>query len=137
MLILGSLLCALSADAAPKSGDKAEKPTTELTAKIEALKSSPFKKELQALDKATLILTDVTDEKSAKAAYQKIQLLFRSLPPLLGGSAQELELLAQAQNMVSEQMWKRMNEPYFKTGKLQEIWTLLTDQFSRRSAEPR
>lgn len=128
-LILSVMLCALPAQAAT------EKATTRMTEKIEALKSSPLKKELQALDKAKIILEGVSDEKSAKDAHRKIQMLLRSLPPLLGGSGKDLELLAEAQNMVSEEMWKRVNEPYFKTTNMQEIWTLLIDQFSRPAAD--
>lgn len=98
------------------------------------VKNLVLRKELQALDEAANLLAEVNDEKSAKQAHSKIDRLFRMLPPITGGSAQELDLLARAQNKVSSQMWRLMEEEYFEKAQLQESWTLMTDHFSRPSA---
>lgn len=137
-LLLSAALCSALATAAPtKDKDKEDSTPGPLSAQIEKVKNLKFKHELKALEKAAIILEGVNDEKSARMASNKIQALFRTLPPLLDGTAAELELLAQAQNIVSRQMWARINEPYFESAKLQELWTLMTDQFSRPSAAPR
>lgn len=99
------------------------------------VKDSQLRKELRALDEAAALLAEVNDEKSAKAAYSKIQSHFRNLPPYLKGNAQELNMLAAAQNRVSAHMWRLMSQPFFETAKLQEAWTLMTDPFSRPCAK--
>lgn len=131
LLICTALLALPALGATGKDKDKEAKPESPLAQQIEKVKSSNFKKELKALDEAANILDGVTDEKSAKAACTKIYSLFKNLPPLLGGNAFELDLLAKAQNRVSLYMWQFKKEPFFESVKMQETWTLMTDQFSR------
>lgn len=126
--LLGALLLAPVAPGAPKKVDNP------LQQQIDAVKSNDFKKEITALGEAILQLQEVTDEKTAKAACTKITSLFKNLPPLLGGNANELEQLARAQNRLSLEMWRLMKEPYFENTELQAAWTLMTDPFSRPSA---
>ncbi len=96
-----------------------------------------FGKELAALNEAAGVLAEVKDEETAKDAVRKLSKKFSALPPLLNGTEQDLENLAKAQNTVSRQMIRMQNQPYFESAGLQELWTLITDQFSRRSAERR
>ena len=104
-------------------------PTTRPYADV---KNSQLRKELIALDEAADLLAEVKDDKSAKEACSKINRLFRNLPPLLGGGTRELDLLAKAQNRVSAQMWRLKNEPFFEKYNMQQSWTIMTDQFSRK-----
>ncbi len=46
-------------------------------------------------------------------------------------------MLAKAQNKVNDQMERLMSTAYFVPSGLQEAWTLMTDPFSRRSAQKR
>ena len=96
-----------------------------------------FGKELTALNEAAGMLAEVKDEASAKEIVKKLIHTFSSLPPLLNGNEDDLEKLARAQNAVSRQMMRLKDLPYFESAGLQEAWTLMTDQFSRRSAERR
>ncbi len=77
------------------------------------------------------------DEETAKKTADKLSKTFSALPPLLHGRESELETLAQAQNKVSKQMERLQPMPFFESAGLQEAWTLMTDHFSRRSAERR
>lgn len=131
LLPLCALLCSpmvAQAQAKPKL------PTPPAPKPYADVKNTKLRKELLALDEAAALLAEVNNEKSAKEASRKIERLFHNLPPLLGGSGRELDLLATAQNRVSAQMWRMIKEPYFETMKLQELWTLMTDPFSRPSA---
>lgn len=101
---------------------------------IEKVKDSLFKRELKALDEAAEILEAVNDEASAKKAVIKLNNMFRMLPPPINANQPTLEIWAKAQNRVSFQMWRLQKEPYFEKLKLQEVWTLITDPFSRPSA---
>lgn len=134
--LLSALLCSALASAATTESNDAEEFTGKsiYSAQIEGCKNMKFKQELRALEKAAGILDTVSDERTAKSACQRIRLLFRTLPPLIDGSNQELELLAKVQNLVNRKMWARINEPYFEASELQQVWTLMTDPFSRPSA---
>lgn len=133
-LLLLPLCALLSSPMAAQAQVKPKTPPPPAPKPYADVKNNNFRKELTALDEAAALLAEVNDEKSAKEATRKIERLFRNLPPLLGGNGRELDLLAKAQNRVSAQMWRMKNEPYFETMKLQELWTLITDQFSRPSA---
>ncbi len=108
------------------------------TAKAETkLPKGNFGKEMAALGEAAAMLSKVKDEAAATEAAEQLCKKFAKLPPLLGGSDSELELLAKAQNRVSDQMERLMSSPWFVSSGLQEAWTLMTDHFSRRSAQKR
>ncbi len=94
-------------------------------------------KEMAALGEAATMLAQVKDEAAAREAAEKIRRKFAPLAPILNGSDAELELLAKAQNKVNDQMERLMATEYFVTSGLQDAWTLMTDQFSRRSAQKR
>ncbi len=94
-------------------------------------------KEMAALGEAAGLLAQVKDEAGATQTAEKLCKKFASMPPLLTGTASELELLSKAQNKVSDQMERLMSTPYFVSSGLQEAWTLMTDHFSRRSAQRR
>ena len=96
-----------------------------------------FGRELTALNEAAGMLAEVKDEESAREIAKKLSHTFSALPPLLNGNEEDLETLAKAQNTVSRQMMRLKDQPYFESAGLQEAWTLMTDQFSRRSAERR
>lgn len=101
---------------------------------IEKVKDQLFKRELKALDEAAEILEAVNDEASAKKAVIKLTGVFRMLPPPISANQETLVIWAKAQNRVSFQMRRLMEEPYFEKLKLQALWTLITDPFSRPSA---
>ncbi len=94
-----------------------------------------YGKEVAALNRAAEALAKVKDEASATEVAKALCKEFTRLNPLLGGSDGELMMLSRAQNKVSKEMWKLMAEPYFESSGLQEAWTLMTDQFSRRKAQ--
>lgn len=129
--LLGALLLAPFAQGAPEKPKKVDNP---LQQQIDAAKAPNFKKEITALGEAVLLLQEVTDEKTAKAACTKITSLFKNLDPLLAGNGNDLEQLARAQNRMSVEMWRLTKEPFFEKTALQEAWTLMTDPFSRPSA---
>ena len=62
---------------------------------------------------------------------------FAYLRPLLHGTNAQLEELARAQNKVSAVMWEMMKQPYFESENMQELWTVMTHHFARRSANRR
>lgn len=102
---------------------------------IEKVRNPILKRELKALDEAAEVLEGVTDEASAKKAIIRLTTTFRQLPPTISfGGQQIMEMWAKAQNRVSFQMWRLKEEPYFEKLKLQELWTLISDPFSRPSA---
>ncbi len=90
-----------------------------------------YDREFAALEEAAKLLTTVNSEESAKKAAEKLRALFSPLPAPVKGSEAELMQWARLQNRVSEQMWRLKKEPYWETQKLQEIWTLISDPFSR------
>ncbi len=96
-----------------------------------------FGKEVAALNHAAEELAKVNDEEKAKDVAKALCHKFAYMNPLLGGSEGELLELSRAQNRVSVQMWRLMAEPYFESSRLQEAWTLMVDQFARRSAQNR
>ena len=49
----------------------------------------------------------------------------------------QLEALARAQNKVSDIMWEMMKQPYFESENMQELWTVMTHHYARRSAGAR
>lgn len=100
----------------------------------ERIKDPIFRRELKALEEAAEVLEAVNDESSAKKAVMKLTASFRNLPPPLRADQPMLEMWAKAQNRVSFQMWRLKEEPYFEKLKMQELWTLITDPFSRPSA---
>lgn len=93
-----------------------------------------FKAEITALTEAETMLKTISDAKSAKNVKSKLMHKFSLLRPILGGSDAQLEELARAQNRVSAVMWSLMKEPYFEEENLQELWTVITHHFARRSA---
>ena len=50
---------------------------------------------------------------------------------LQGVRDEELLQWARLQNRVSTEMWRLKKEPFWETQKLQEVWTLISDPFSR------
>lgn len=93
-----------------------------------------FKTEITALTEAETMLKTISDAKSAKNVKTKLMHKFSLLRPLLGGTDAQLEELARAQNRVSAVMWELKKEAYFEEVNLQELWTVMTHHFSRRSA---
>lgn len=93
-----------------------------------------FVSEIAALTEAETMLKTISDAKSAKTVKTKLMHKFSLLRPLLGGTDAQLEELARAQNRVSAVMWELKKEPYFEEEKLQELWTVMTHHFARRSA---
>jgi hypothetical protein len=93
-----------------------------------------FANEIKALMEAEAMLKTVSDAKSAKEVKKKLMSRFSYLKPLLHGNNAELEALAVAQNKVSAVMWEMMKEPYFESENMQELWTVMTHHFARRSA---
>ncbi len=96
-----------------------------------------LKKEVKALEQAAQLMEAVNDEESAKRAASKIRSLFRMLPPPKGGSQADILIWSRAQNRFSAQMWRIIKEPYFQTQKMQEVWTLVTDPYSRKGSAPK
>jgi hypothetical protein len=93
-----------------------------------------FANEIKALMEAESMLKTVSDAKSAKEVKKKLMSRFSQLKPLLHGTDNELEELARAQNKVSAIMWEMMKQPYFESENMQELWTVMTHHFARRSA---
>ena len=93
-----------------------------------------FKAEIAALAEAETMLKTISDAKSAQAVKTKLMHKFSLLTPILYGTDAQLEELARAQNRVSAIMWDLKKEPYFEEEKLQELWTVMTHHFARRSA---
>lgn len=102
---------------------------------IAAVADKGFANELKALAEAESMLKTVTDAKSAKEVKKKLMRKFSYLRPLLNGTDPQLEALAAAQNKVSAIMWEMMKEPYFESEGMQELWTVITHHFARRSAK--
>ena len=100
----------------------------------EAALSRAFAQEIKALTEAESMLKTISDAKSAKDVKKKLMQKFSLLRPLLNGSDAQLEELAVAQNRVSAIMWEMMKQPYFETENMQELWTVMTHHFARRSA---
>lgn len=96
--------------------------------------SAQCTKEIEALEAALPVLDSVKDEASAKEAAKKLKEIFDALPVITKAGSMEMEALAAAQNKASERMFKLKNETYFVSSGLQEVWTLMTDHFSRRQA---
>ena len=90
--------------------------------------------EIKALAEAESMLKTISDAKSAKTVKAKLMHKFSLLRPLLHGNDAQLEALARAQNKVSDIMWEMMKQPYFEEENMQELWTVMTHHFSRRSA---
>ncbi len=123
-------------DAAPSGRQSAKEKREARRGKDDAPKGS-FGKEMAALGEAATMLSKVKDEAAAREAAEKICKKFAALPPILNGSDAELEMLAKAQNRVNDQMERLMSTAYFVPSGLQDAWTLMTDPFSRRSAQKR
>lgn len=102
---------------------------------IAAVADRGFANELKALAEAETMLKTVNDAKSAKEVKKKLMRKFSYLRPLLNGTDPQLEALAAAQNKVSAIMWEMMKEPYFESEGMQELWTVITHHFARRSAK--
>lgn len=90
--------------------------------------------EIKALTEAETMLKTVSDAKTAKQVKVKLMHKFSLLRPLLHGNDAQLEALARAQNKVSDIMWEMMKQPYFEEENMQELWTVMTHHFARRSA---
>ncbi len=90
-----------------------------------------FTREFAALEEAAALLEEVKDEGGAKAAAAKLRATFSKLPAPVKGSEAELMQWARLQNRVSTEMWRLKKEPFWETQGLQEIWTLISDPFSR------
>lgn len=93
-----------------------------------------FTIEIKALAEAETMLKTISDAKSAKQVKTKLMHKFSLLRPLLHGTDAQLEALAAAQNKVSAIMWDMMKQPYFESENMQELWTVMTHHFARRSA---
>lgn len=93
-----------------------------------------FTIEIKALAEAESMLKTISDAKSAKQVKVKLMHKFSLLRPLLHGTDAQLEALAAAQNKVSAIMWDMMKQPYFESENMQELWTVMTHHFARRSA---
>ena len=93
-----------------------------------------FKAEITALTEAETMLKTISDAKSAKTVKSKLMHKFSLLKPILHGTDAQLEELARAQNRVSAIMWDLKKEAYFEEENLQELWTVMTHHFARRSA---
>ena len=93
-----------------------------------------YTREIKALTEAETMLQTVTDTSSAKSVKAKLMHKFSLLKPLLHGNDAQLEALAKAQNRVSAIMWEMMKQPYFEEVNMQELWTVMTHHFSRRSS---
>lgn len=102
---------------------------------IRNIKDSDFKREIKALEEAANLLAEVNDEASAKKAVQKLTQVFNRLPVPVKGNEEILKTWARSQNRVSFQMWRLKDEPYFEKLKMQALWSLITDPFSRPTAE--
>ncbi len=124
-------------DDAPSARQSAKEKREARRNKEAAQPKGNFGKEMTALGEAAAMLAGVNDEASAKEAADKLCKKFGHLPPLVGGTESQLELLAKAQNKVNDQMERLMATSYFAPSGLQEAWTLMTDHFSRRSAQKR
>lgn len=111
--------------------DRSSKPVSR---GAEAALSRAFAQEIKALTEAESMLKTISDAKSAKEVKKKLMQKFSLLRPLLNGSNAQLEELAVAQNRVSAIMWEMMKQPYFETENMQELWTVMTHHFARRSA---
>lgn len=119
LALFGMLLCLL----APAYGEAPD---------LDKVRDLTLKRELKALDEAATVLEGVNDEASAKKAIIKLNNTFRQIPPTVHFANQQvLEIWAKAQNRVSFQMWRLKDEPYFEKLKFQELWTLISDPFSR------
>lgn len=94
-----------------------------------------YTQEIKALAEAETMLKTITDAKSAQKVKSKLMYKFSLLKPLLHGNDAQLEALAKAQNRVSAIMWEMMKQPYFESENMQELWTVMTHHFSRRSAD--
>ncbi len=114
-LFLAALLVTASLQAAPSGGGTTDN----------------FTHEFAALEEAVTLLQGVKDEKGAKDAAVKLRSTFSKLPAPVKGSEAELLQWARLQNRVSTEMWRLKKEPFWETQKLQEIWTLISDPFSR------
>ena len=99
--------------------------------------SRAFISEIKALTEAETMLKTISDEKSAKAVKVKLMHKFSLLRPINGGTEEQLMELACAQNRVSAVMWDLKKEPYFETADLQQLWTVMTHHYARRSAGAR
>ncbi len=140
--ILLSATCLLSLAVAPAAfaDDEEDSSPKRPTAreKIDAQRNKgAIGKEMAALGEAATMLAGVKDEAGAKEVAEKLCKKFAAMPPVLGGTDAELEMLAKAQNKVNDQMERLMSSEYFVPAGLQEAWTLMTDHFSRRSAQKR
>ena len=93
-----------------------------------------YKAEIAALTEAETMLKTISDAQSAKNVKAKLMHKFSLLRPIVGGTEAQMEELAAAQNRVSAVMWDLMKEPYFEEVNLQELWTVMTHHFARRSA---
>ncbi len=94
----------------------------------------PFMQEIKALGEAETMLKTISDARSAKTVKVKLMHKFSMLRPLLHGTDAQLEALARAQNKVSAIMWEMKKQPYFESENMQELWTVMTHHFARRSA---
>lgn len=127
-------LCFLAPLTVSAQSDKKEQ-KDEVEEIIRNIKDSDFKREIKALEEAANLLAEVNDEASAKKAVQKLTQVFNRLPVPVKGNEEILKTWARSQNRVSFQMWRLKDEPYFEKLKMQALWSLITDPFSRPTAE--
>ncbi len=139
-LAVQPLACADDEDDAPKTRqsakDKRDARRNKGGDEVAVVQGS-LGKEIAALNLAAEDLSKVKDEAAAKEVAKSLCSKFAYMNPILGGSEGELLELSRAQNRVSKEMWRLMAEPYFESSRLQEAWTLMVDQFSRRSSQRR
>lgn len=120
---------------APASARDDEKPAA--TTAAQANLSRAFATEIKALTEAETMLKTISDAKSAKAVKTKLMHKFSLLRPINNGTEAQLLELARAQNRVSAVMWDLKKESYFESEGLQELWTVMTHHYARRSAGAR
>ena len=134
-LLLAAVGVALVASAPASARDDDEKPAK--TTAAQATLGRAFTAEIKALTEAETMLKTISDAKSAKAVKTKLMHKFSLLRPIHGGTEAQLMELARAQNRVSAVMWDLKKEPYFESEGLQELWTVMTHHYARRSAGAR
>lgn len=133
-LVMGLSLMAPSPVFAKDDEEEEERDSKKGKAVSSANLGRAFTAEIAALTEAETMLKTISDAKSAKTVKTKLMHKFSLLRPLLDGTDAQLEELARAQNRVSAIMWDLKKEPYFEEANLQELWTVMTHHFARRSA---
>ncbi len=92
--------------------------------------------EVEALVEAHKLVSTVTDKASAKAVSEKLKRTFDGLRPYFGHrTSADFNIISDHQNTINNIMATHVNEPYFVSSGLQEVWTLICDPESRRAVK--